>query len=630
VRRSTVGAALDALAALCFIVAISVELRGGFVATVFGLRISMRSADRAMLVALAVVAVRLFLDRQTPVLGSARAWLARMGDAVVGPDNRVVPPPLPGRARRTMLAAVGICAVAAVLLAPQMLRPYGVPDLGDPLFSIWRMAWVPHQLLRDPLHLFDANIFYPDRLTLTYSDSMILPAITAAPLLAAGVHPVVAYNLLFVSGFVFSGITTYLLVERLTAAPRAAFVAALIYGFYPYRFEHYSHLELQMTHWMPLALLAVHLFLDTGRFSYALAAAAAIAAQLYSSMYYAVFFALYVTAVAVVLARASRLEWRRLVVPLVAAAAVLVLLALPIASAYVASAPIKGERDVAAVRTFSARPSDYLRSNYRSALYGPRLLPGRQPERALFPGVMPLVCAGAALVPPLGSMAAAYVAGLIVAFDGSLGFNGVMYPRLYQWLSPVRSMRVPARFSIVGALSLAVLAGFGVQRFLARFQTRTSVNLAFAALVAGVVIDAWPVLKLTDVWPDPPPIYSAIQGTSRVVLAEFPVHDNPDEFAENTAFMYFSLWHWKPMVNGYSGVMPAGYREFVRSVRGFPSAAAIQALRLQGVTHVTVNCVLAPRGCEQVLDGIAASGAFRRVAEGKWRGGTVHLYELQR
>ena len=32
---------------------------------------------------------------------------------------------------------------------------------GDPLFSTWRLAWVAHQLPRDPLHLFDANIFYP-------------------------------------------------------------------------------------------------------------------------------------------------------------------------------------------------------------------------------------------------------------------------------------------------------------------------------------------------------------------------------------------------------------------------------------------------------------------------------------
>ena len=84
--------------------------------------------------------------------------------------------------------------------------------------------------MSDPRHLFDANIFYPERFTLTFSDPVILPALTASPLLAGGVHPVVAYNLLLMSGFWFSGFAVYLLVRHLTGSSRAAFVAALTYA----------------------------------------------------------------------------------------------------------------------------------------------------------------------------------------------------------------------------------------------------------------------------------------------------------------------------------------------------------------------------------------------------------------
>ena len=77
-----------------------------------------------------------------------------------------------------------------------------------------------------------------------------------------------------------------------------------------------------------------------------------------------------------------------------------------------------------------------------------------------------------------GAVTGAFVggaAGLLVAFDGSLGFNGLTYPYLYKWLSPIRGLRVPARFSVLVALSLAVLAGFGVRRLLASVrQTRTA------------------------------------------------------------------------------------------------------------------------------------------------------------
>ena len=630
-RRSTLAVLLDYVAATAFLAAVFIELSGGFVADAGPLRVSMRSVNRAVLAGVVIAALRLWLDRETPWLGRVQAVFARVREALLSRGGRAVPPPVPGRARRALAASLGIAAIGSVLLAPQVLHLGSVPDLGDPVFSIWRMAWVPHQLITDPAHLFDANIFHPDPLSLTFSDSMILPALTAAPLLLAGIHPVHAYNLLFLSGFLVSGITTYMLVERLTGSPRGAFIAALMYAFYPYRFEHYSHLELQMTQWMPLGLLALHLFIDTGRGRYVAAMALAMAAQWYSSMYYGVFFAIYALAVGVVLAYAARLPIHRLLLPAVAGAGLSIVLTLPLTWAYVASAPLKGERDVPAVRSFSARPSDYLRAHERSVVYGRRLPRGGKEERALFPGVMPLAFAAAGLVPPVGAIEAAYTAGLLVAFDGSLGFNGLAYPYLYAWFPPIRNMRVPARFSIVLALSLVVLSGFGVRRLLRRFERPPVRHAVFAVVIAAVMADVWPALKLEPVWHDPPAVYAAIRGAPGVVLAEFPIRHDPLEFVENTPYMYFSLWHWRRMVNGYSGFAPASYREFVYGEIGFPSPPTIEALRRRGVTHVTVNCAFfRGAGCDDVLRQVEESGAFRSVAEARWHGQTVRLFELLR
>ena len=140
-----------------------------------------------------------------------------------------------------------------------------VPDLGDPLFSIWRIAWISHQIVRNPLRLFDANMFYPEPLTLTYSDSLIVPGLMGAPLFWMGVHPVLVYNLLLLSAFVFSGVTMFLLVRALTGRVDAAMIAGAIFVLYPYRFEHYPHFALQMTMWMPLALWAMHRTMALGR-----------------------------------------------------------------------------------------------------------------------------------------------------------------------------------------------------------------------------------------------------------------------------------------------------------------------------------------------------------------------------
>src|SRR5262245_34602364 len=260
------------------------------------------------------------------------------------------------RTRHAIVAALRLGAALILLLYPQVRHLDYVPDLGDPLFSVWRVGWVNHQLFTDPRHLFDANIFHPERLTLTLSDPIVLPSVMAAPLLAVGIHPVVVYNLLLLSAFWLSGMAVYLLVDRLTASPRAAFIAGLIYACCGYRFDHYSHLELQMTQWMPLGLLALHLLIgrDQGsglrgpeadrreptRWWYALAFAAMLVAQLYSSMYYAVFFVVYAALIGAGLLIVHRASVRRLVLPLLVSAAVAAMAALPLVRAFAAAEPM--------------------------------------------------------------------------------------------------------------------------------------------------------------------------------------------------------------------------------------------------------------------------------------------------
>jgi hypothetical protein len=613
---------LDGLIAFFVLAAVVIELTGGFHTSVAGLRISARSVDRAVWGVLAVALVRWLVARGTPPFGMSvdafatlrRRLFDRSADRAEG-----------GR-RRTVLATAGLCAVGGVLLFPQLRHMDAVPDLGDPLFSMWRIGWVFEQLRGDPRPLFDGNIFHPDPLTLTYSDSMLLTSATAAPLLALGVHPVIAYNVLFLSGFLLSGVAVYLLVSRLTGSAAAAFVSAVVFAYYPYRFEHYSHLELQMTFWMPIALVAVHRFIETARWRFAIAAALALIAQLYASMYYGIFLELFAATVGLVLFRFSPHRAAALWRPLAAAAVVAVVLALPLARPYLAARSVKGDRGHDAVRMFSATATDYLRAHQRSVLYGPRLLPGRQIERALFPGLVPIVLTGVALVPPIGVVRLAYSAGLLVAFDGSLGFNGLLYPYLYDGIVPVRSMRVPARFSIMVGLSLAVLAGFGVRRLLARRQGWPA-SLVLAGIVAACMIDVWPRLELQPVWRTPPGVYASLQG-QRAVLAEFPLNTDPFGFADNTPFMYFSLWHWQPMVNGYSGFLPPSYEALLEGLHGFPDPGSIAHLKSRGVTHVSINCALYRGPCRLVLDPLEALPSVRFVTEARWEADVVRLYQL--
>jgi hypothetical protein len=456
---------------------------------------------------------------------------------------------------------------------------------------------------------------------------MLLPALTTAPFLAAGMHPVVAYNLVLVLSFIASAAAMYWLAWRLTASRAAAFVAGLLFGFYPYRFEHYSHFELLMTYCMPLALVFLHRFVQAARTRDALLFAVLAAAQLYCSMYYAVFFTLYVVALGAALVVLTRAPIRRLLVPGAIAGVLALALALPLARTYTAAR--LGDREPETVAYYSATAADYLRAHPRSATWGDLTLPGRMPERALFPGVMILLLAAVALVPPVGVTRAAYGIVLVVAFEISRGFNSTVYPYLYEWLPFVRGLRVPARASILVAMTLALLAGFGVRRLLATRAPRLQ-GVALAVLVAAIAVDLRPLLKLEPVWHDPPPVYETIAGHPGVVLAEFPFGGSSRRYTPNAPYLYFSLWHWAQMLNGYSGHYPPGQVDFEVAVGTFPDARALELLRGRGATHVTVTCALYGGGCDELVAAADAVPAFRIVASGQWQGAPVRLYELKR
>jgi hypothetical protein len=621
--RRRVAATLDVLIVALAVLTATIATLDGFVLQFSDFRISLRTPSRTLLWIFVAVGVRLIIDRRSGPFGLAFGSPPRFLRLSTETDPFHVRPAT-GVGRRVAFAALGIGLVLAMLVQDQLQFPYSVADYGDPLFSIWRIGWVLHQFVADPAHLFDANIFYPQRLALTLSDPIILPALTAAPLAALGTHPVPVYNLLLLSGFWFSGIATYLLVERLTASPLAAFVAGLMYACYPYRFEHYGHLELQMTQWMPLGLLALHLFISTGHWRYAVALGLAGVAQLYSSMYYAVFFLLYATAIGAGLLIAHRPPMRRLLLPAAGAAVLAGLVAIPLVRAFVAAQPLKTERTTDEIRYYSATPLDYLRANQRSALWKDRLLPP-EPERALFPGVAPLVLGAIGAAPPLSGIRLVYIAGLLLSLDCSFGFNGALYPLLHRAFPPVRGLRVPARFSVLVGLTLSIFAGFGVRRILGWCGSRTRKRAVVAALAALVAIDAWPALTLVPVWKEPPAIYETLRARPGVVLAEFPVDVNE---AFNNPYMYFSVWHWMPMVNGYSGHIPESYTTLAPDLLEFPRGDAVAALRRRGVTHVTVNCGLYEGGCEETMTLARQSTELRMIAETRWQAGPVRLFEL--
>ena len=105
----------------------------------------------------------------------------------------------------------GLLVTATYVLATvAMTWPYAarldraVPPHEDPLLQVWIARWVQHALVTDPLHLYDANAFYPLEHTLAYSDSNVPVALLMAPVYLLTGNAILAYNLLVLGTFVLA------------------------------------------------------------------------------------------------------------------------------------------------------------------------------------------------------------------------------------------------------------------------------------------------------------------------------------------------------------------------------------------------------------------------------------------
>jgi len=497
-------------------------------------------------------------------------------------------------------------ALTAVMTYPQVFHLRDrVHDDGDPLLNAWALAWVAHQLPRAPAHLFDANIFYPERRTLAYSEALLVPAVFAAPLRWLGVGPVLVYNIVFLSGFIVSGAGTALLVRTLTRSDAAGFIAGLVFAFLPYRIDHFPHLQLQQTQCLPFAMWAFHRLMQTGRVRDGVLFGAFTAGQILSCIYYGLFLIPYMMVVCGAMLIAERRVATSRLVALVVAAAIVLAAVAPVGIAYLGARKVVGERGRQEVVDGSATWRNYLAPAEANALYGGVFARFMQAERRLFPGFVAIALAAIALFPDSPrkhenhentkrrhdgyQTRFAYALGLVLAFEVSLGFNGYVYPALYDYFLPFRALRIPARMGLFVGFSVAVLAGYGLARVASRIEShRVRRVVIVAAALAMLAEYASKPIELTSIRTSAPEVYADIvrdRGDGpTTTLFEFPASSGDDP-----TYLYYSTFHWQNLVNGYSGFFPPSYVRLMDAIGEFPDDVSLAAIRARGARYLVVH-----------------------------------------
>jgi hypothetical protein len=538
---------------------------------------------------------------------------------------------------REFLVASAIGAVLAVVMTWPLVT--GMGHLGrtrdidaDGQFSIWNVAWVARTLVVDPAHLFDANIFYPHRRTLAYSEANLVAGTIAVPIYWLTKNPWATLNVVMLFAFASAYVCAFLLLRYVSGDARAAGIAAVIFAFCPFVFAHLSHIQLLMTAGIPLALLLFHRAADDPSTRRGVLLGVVLAVQALACAYYGIFAGLAIGYAALLVAARRRLwrsgvYWRAIATAAVTAMVI-------VAPVFMVFLRVRAEtgfgRTLDEAGRWAANPQSYLASAAHA--HGWLLDYSTGWTEVLFPGMTAVVFGSIGLVIAARAPKAddrvretglLYGTLAVLAFWASLGPSAGLYRALY-YLPAFSFLRAPSRIGLIVVLCLAALASLAIARGLRAVPPRWQ-RLAVAVLGAAVLADTF-VAPLP--WAEAPVVprpYALLEKLPRGTVAEFPFYGERIAFYLHAQYMLFSTSHWMPLVNGYSDVIPDDFRTTAAILDSFPSRDAFNVLAHHRVRYIGVHWDMFVNRAGEIRERLKPFAANLRVLASDDR---MTLYEI--
>ena len=586
-------------------------------------------------------------------------------------------------------AIVGLFLVITLLMTYPLVLRLGssARDLGDPLLNSWILSWNIERLIHlDASGVFDANIFYPQKKTLAYSEFLVPQSLVALPVKLLTGNPVLAHNFVVLFAFLTTGLGMFFLGRYLTRNTLAGIAAGFIFAFSPFMFAHLYQVQVLTAGGIPLAFLFLHKFFSSDRLKDVMLFGLFFSLQALANGYYAIYLIVFAGLFVLVfgLVRKKFKDVRFWLRTALGGAMILVCIG-PFFYQYLQVQEEMGfKREIG----FTAALSSYAATPSINILYGKATARFARVEGQLFPGLAAfiLACLGAVYFlrlkrregpsgqplrangPPRGALLAVWLAtlaawasagilyvvltrggidlrlgravilrahspiktGLVVlalvalrmglrrlwrvrpllplvldwespwiyvlilflAFLFTFGAQGP-YLLLYKYFPGFSGLRVAARFHIFVMFALAVLAAHGLaglDRRLAGRKARKALLIALPILILVEYLSLPIPLARVPVKDEIPEVYKWLSREK----GDFPVIELPLPYGDNlfkleTPRVYYSTYHWKKLVNGYSGFFPRLYEELLFRYATRPVGPLVRDLKALGVKVVIVH-----------------------------------------
>ncbi|TMA57622.1 MAG: hypothetical protein E6J75_07250 [Deltaproteobacteria bacterium] len=468
----------------------------------------------------------------------------------------------------------------------------------DALYTGWALAWEAHALATAPARIVEGNIFHPTRHALLYGTTAAGALPFFAPVFWLGGNPTLALNVTFLAGIVLTAWTVHVVVRRWTGSHAAGLIAAwtLLMSRWLFWGPPSTSLDYTVLHYFPfIVLLAAR---PAERFTDTLPIVALVVLQSLVNLFYvapAVFVPLGLLAAVRLVRRPTRAAGARLL----AAAALAALVLVPMYAGHLA---VRAENPDLSRQTFwrtasppVTRPSNLLRDDMPTAVPIPALVlilvggavralrgrrPAATPPAAWTHAVFWTACGVLLSLKPVPPSRAAALLGA--------------------WVPQLAALRVPGRLGVPALIGVALLAGLACAECVRRFPPLA--RAAFVAVAAAALYANGPWTPLRPRGPrllayplaatitPGGPIVQALESPGGPLL-ELPIgRDGREEPGPQARAMYRSIFHWRPLLNGYSSYWPAAHVGRMGLARRLPDPDALRALHAEtGLQAVLVH-----------------------------------------
>lgn len=467
----------------------------------------------------------------------------------------------------------------------------------DVYLNVWIITRNIHAIFTSPLDFFNANIFAPNKYTLTYSEHMLGNSLLVLPFRVFTENPVLLYNICFMLTFVLTATGIYFLYRYISGNSKIAFLAGIFFTFSVIRFRYVQLLQILSFQWIPLSLLFFVKFIKSGRSRELVLFLLFLLISSLTSIYNTLMFGIYFLCFFLFFFIFERKHFKKkffmkFIPAFIFTLFLILLLHLPYLETlrsgfYISSSSRGGE-----VLSNSATLHHYSKIFSHSILWS-RLFPAFTSESGLFPGVVLLFLYVTGIFFILrnekgyekGFFIATILAGLF-CWLLSFGARTFFYSFMTEVMPLLKGIRVPDRFSNFFLFSIALVTARGVE-YLNKEKLSILILVLFLIENAGIPLHLKKVPEITE--PERVYLYLKNQPDDIIVL-ELPMPGNRDEMWLEVKYTISSVHHWKRIANGYSGYFPESYHKIRESVfHGFPQKETLLFLKKNGIKLIIIH-----------------------------------------